>query len=37
MDQDYGVREYRTRDLEGRRWAFVTPLTSEDEADGAGR
>ena len=26
MDQDYGVREYGTRDLEGRRWAFVAPL-----------
>ena len=26
MDQDYGVREYGARDLEGRRWAFVTPL-----------
>jgi MerR family transcriptional regulator, thiopeptide resistance regulator len=24
--QDYGVREYGARDLEGRRWAFVTPL-----------
>ena len=28
MDQDYGVREYGTRDLEGRRWAFVSPLGS---------
>jgi len=28
MDQDYGVREYGARDLEGRRWAFVTPLDS---------
>jgi uncharacterized glyoxalase superfamily protein PhnB len=26
MDQPYGVREYGTRDLEGRRWAFVQPL-----------
>jgi MerR family transcriptional regulator, thiopeptide resistance regulator len=26
MDQDYGVREYGARDLERRRWAFVTPL-----------
>ena len=26
QDQDYGVREYGVRDLEGRRWAFVTPL-----------
>ncbi len=26
MDQPYGVREYGARDLEGRRWAFVTPL-----------
>lgn len=25
-DMDYGVREYGARDLEGRRWAFVTPL-----------
>jgi uncharacterized glyoxalase superfamily protein PhnB len=25
-DQPYGVREYGARDLEGRRWAFVTPL-----------
>ena len=25
-DMDYGVREYDARDLEGRRWAFVTPL-----------
>jgi len=25
-DQEYGVREYGARDLEGRRWAFVTPL-----------
>ena len=25
-DQDYGVREYGARDLEGRRWSFVTPL-----------
>jgi uncharacterized glyoxalase superfamily protein PhnB len=28
QDQDYGVREYGARDLEGRRWAFVTPLQS---------
>jgi uncharacterized glyoxalase superfamily protein PhnB len=28
MDQDYGVREYGARDLEGRRWAFVTPITT---------
>jgi uncharacterized glyoxalase superfamily protein PhnB len=27
MDQDYGVREYGARDLERRRWAFVTPLS----------
>jgi uncharacterized glyoxalase superfamily protein PhnB len=26
QDQDYGVREYGVRDLESRRWAFVTPL-----------
>jgi uncharacterized glyoxalase superfamily protein PhnB len=26
MDQPYGVREYGARDLERRRWAFVTPL-----------
>jgi uncharacterized glyoxalase superfamily protein PhnB len=26
MDQPYGVREYGARDLEGRRWCFVTPL-----------
>ena len=26
QDQEYGVREYGARDLEGRRWAFVTPL-----------
>jgi len=26
MDQDYGVREYGARNLEGRRWAFVTPF-----------
>jgi uncharacterized glyoxalase superfamily protein PhnB len=26
QDQPYGVREYSARDLEGRRWAFVTPL-----------
>ena len=26
-DQPYGVREYGARDLERRRWAFVTPLT----------
>jgi uncharacterized glyoxalase superfamily protein PhnB len=26
-DQPYGVREYGARDLEGRRWAFVTPLS----------
>lgn len=26
MDQPYGLREYGARDLEGRRWAFVTPL-----------
>jgi uncharacterized glyoxalase superfamily protein PhnB len=26
QDQDYGVREYGARDLEGRRWAFVRPL-----------
>ena len=26
QDQPYGVREYSVRDLEGRRWAFVTPL-----------
>ena len=26
QDQDYGVREYGAVDLEGRRWAFVTPL-----------
>jgi uncharacterized glyoxalase superfamily protein PhnB len=25
-DQPYGVREYGARDLERRRWAFVTPL-----------
>lgn len=25
-NMDYGVREYGARDLEGRRWAFVTPL-----------
>jgi uncharacterized glyoxalase superfamily protein PhnB len=25
-DQPYGVREYGARDLEGRRWCFVTPL-----------
>jgi uncharacterized glyoxalase superfamily protein PhnB len=26
QDQPYGVREYGARDLERRRWAFVTPL-----------
>jgi MerR family transcriptional regulator, thiopeptide resistance regulator len=26
QDQDYGVREYGARDLEGRRWCFVKPL-----------
>lgn len=26
QDQDYGVREYGARDLERRRWAFVTSL-----------
>jgi uncharacterized glyoxalase superfamily protein PhnB len=26
QDQDYGVREYGARDLERRRWCFVTPL-----------
>ena len=26
QDMDYGFREYGARDLEGRRWAFVTPL-----------
>ena len=26
MDMLYGVREYGARDLEARRWAFVTPL-----------
>jgi len=26
QDQPYGVREYGARDVEGRRWAFVTPL-----------
>jgi MerR family transcriptional regulator, thiopeptide resistance regulator len=26
QDQHYGVREYGARDLEQRRWAFVTPL-----------
>jgi MerR family transcriptional regulator, thiopeptide resistance regulator len=26
QDMDYGLREYGARDLEGRRWAFVTPL-----------
>jgi uncharacterized glyoxalase superfamily protein PhnB len=26
QDQEYGVREYGARDLERRRWAFVTPL-----------
>jgi MerR family transcriptional regulator, thiopeptide resistance regulator len=26
QDQDYGVREYGARDLEGRRWCFITPL-----------
>ena len=26
IDQPYGVREYGARDLEHRRWAFVTPL-----------
>lgn len=25
-DMEYGVREYGARDVEGRRWAFVTPL-----------
>ena len=27
MDMPYDVREYGARDLEGRRWAFVTPRT----------
>jgi uncharacterized glyoxalase superfamily protein PhnB len=31
-DQAYGLREYGTRDLEGRRWAFVTPLPTTDDA-----
>jgi MerR family transcriptional regulator, thiopeptide resistance regulator len=26
QDQDYGVREFGARDIERRRWAFVTPL-----------
>ena len=26
MDQPYGVREYGARDIESRRWAFVTPI-----------
>jgi uncharacterized glyoxalase superfamily protein PhnB len=26
QSQDYGVREYGARDLERRRWAFVTPI-----------
>jgi MerR family transcriptional regulator, thiopeptide resistance regulator len=26
QDMPYQVREYGARDLEGRRWAFVTPL-----------
>lgn len=25
-NQPYGMREYGARDLEGRRWAFMTPL-----------
>lgn len=31
MDQPYGVREYGTRDLEGRRWAFVQPLEATED------
>jgi uncharacterized glyoxalase superfamily protein PhnB len=31
MDQPYGVREYGARDLEGRRWAFISPLGSSTE------
>jgi MerR family transcriptional regulator, thiopeptide resistance regulator len=27
MDQPYGMREYGVRDVEGHRWAFVTPLS----------
>jgi uncharacterized glyoxalase superfamily protein PhnB len=27
VDQDYGVRGYGARDLEGRRWYFNTPLS----------
>lgn len=31
-DQPYGLREYGTWDLEGRRWAFVTPLDAAPDA-----
>jgi uncharacterized glyoxalase superfamily protein PhnB len=33
QDQPYGVREYGARDVELRRWAFVTPLRSSAPRD----